>query len=863
MRACFDRAAVGLVAFDASLTVTACNARGAEMIGGRAAEVVGTSVPSFVKKAAADAISGGREIRGELARGPRGDAVLVHVSAARDDAGVISGGVITLVAVAEPTRAEEELRTERRWLEATLDALPVGVWMYNRDRSRRRRNAAAVEMEGRGLRPRIPKDEWPIERTVRTGTMIAGEHVELVGDAGATMDVRAWTASIRDGEDGVLGYVAILVDVTNALRVERALEFERSRLAKVFTVAPACIAVLRGPEHVFELANEETYRLWGRRELIGKRLADVLPEVFEQGFGAILDGVLASGEPYIGREVAIAIAREPNAPKEVRYVDFVYQPLVEQDETRSGMLIHGVDVTERVRADVALRASERRVRAQFKGFPVPTFAWQLSDVGDGQKDLVLVDYNDEAMEVTEGRVATLIGTRATTLYRDRPEIIDDLHAAIAGGRVGREMEYAFLAGHTRRLNVTYTAVPPDLVLVHTEDVTDKAVLEQQLRQAQKMEAVGRLAGGIAHDFNNLLTVISTCAHFLSESVEAHRELLEDVTSIQAAADQAAALTKQLLAFSRKQLLVPTVIDLNEVTRSIEPMLRRLIGEDIKVIVETAAHVGAVKADRGQVEQVIVNLVVNARDAMPGGGIVTIATRDVVLEPAAAARFEVEPGSYSVVAVRDAGTGMDAETAAHVFEPFFTTKSTGLGTGLGLSTAYGIARQSGGFMTVSSKVGAGSTFELGLPHAARPVGAAASTVSSDRPGSGKVLLVEDEATVRAVARRLLEREGYEVVEASNGRAALEMVTRTGRRFDVLVTDVVMPELGGRQLYAELQKLQPGLPVLFMSGYTDDEILRRGSADAGADPVVILPKPFTPEDLARAVRRALERATKPSP
>jgi signal transduction histidine kinase/ActR/RegA family two-component response regulator len=386
-----------------------------------------------------------------------------------------------------------------------------------------------------------------------------------------------------------------------------------------------------------------------------------------------------------------------------------------------------------------------------------------------------------------------------------------------------------------------------------EDVTERWTLEEQLRQAQKMEAVGQLAGGVAHDFNNLLTVIRTYSEFMLEQIEDGSSLRADAIEIQKAAGRAAALTRQLLAFSRKQVIVPRSIDLNEIVQGMEPMLRRLIGEDIRIELHVAQELGAVKADTGHLEQVVLNLVVNARDAMPQGGTITIETSETMLTEEMHGGLGVIPGPYISLVVRDTGCGMDRATRARVFEPFFTTKEQGRGTGLGLSTVYGIVKQSEGYIWCDSTEGVGTTFTVLLPHTAaeeRSVEQRDETVP-DR-GSGVVLVTEDEETIRALSRRILEREGYTVLEARDGREAIRVAAGYPSRIDLLITDMVMPNLGGSELFAHLRLLRPDLRVLFVSGYTDEDMIRRGLKGEGS---AFLQKPFTAKALAAAARESL--------
>jgi two-component system cell cycle sensor histidine kinase/response regulator CckA len=428
----------------------------------------------------------------------------------------------------------------------------------------------------------------------------------------------------------------------------------------------------------------------------------------------------------------------------------------------------------------------------------------------------------------------------------------------AGSLNGVEVQWKHKLGHTITVRLSGRAASiadetEDVLELIAEDITERRQLEEQFRQAQKMEAVGRLAGGVAHDFNNLLMVINGYTEVLLEKLEPAGDLHQKVQSIQQAADRAATLTRQLLAFSRKQVLELKVIDVNKVIGDMERLLRPLIGENIELLTRLSSEAGRTRADAGQLEQVIMNLVVNARDSMPSGGKITIQSSSVTVRHNVGEHRFIQPGRYSIVAVADTGHGMDKETQSRIFEPFFTTKEKGKGTGLGLSTVYGIVKQSNGYVFADSHTGTGTTFFVYLPRVEDTVEELpAVTQENEKGGSETVLLVEDEESVRELVRVTLASRGYNVLEADNGESGLRLAEETKSPIDILVTDVVMPGIGGRELAKKLLAIRPGISVLYLSGYTEDAIVTQGVLTPGT---AFLQKPFTLQNLAKKVREVL--------
>jgi two-component system, cell cycle sensor histidine kinase and response regulator CckA len=544
-----------------------------------------------------------------------------------------------------------------------------------------------------------------------------------------------------------------------------------------------------------------------------------------------------------------------------------YSPLRNASGTIEGVIGVSTNVTDRMRAERALRDSEARKSA----------------VLDTALDCVItIDHEGRVTEFNHAAERTFGYTREEAMGRELAELIIPpslreehrrgmarLQATGVGPVLGRRIETTAMRadGSEFPVELSVTKIErsnPPSYTGYIRDLTERkeaeAALkrsEEQLRQAQKMEAIGLLAGGVAHDFNNLLTVILTQGQLLMKHLEPGSPAWQMAESIQGATTRGALLTRQLLTFSRNEVLAPEILDLNAVVIEMDRMLRRLIGEDIEVRCVPAAAPIRVRADRGQLEQVVMNLAANARDAMPDGGQLTIEIRETELDETLARELSVDsPGRFAVLEVRDTGSGMDAETQGRLFEPFFTTKARGKGTGLGLSTAYGIAKQAGGSIIVSSEPGKGATFTVLLPLLeGRP---AASPPERAEPemarGAETILLVEDEPAVRAIGRDLLEYNGYKVLDAENGAAAVDVAAGYAGPIHLLLTDVVMPKMGGREIAERLRVERPGIKILFISGFTDDTVVRHGVLEAG---VAFLQKPFTLEVLSRKVREVLDQ------
>ena len=514
------------------------------------------------------------------------------------------------------------------------------------------------------------------------------------------------------------------------------------------------------------------------------------------------------------------------------------------------------DITERKRAENALRESEERYRDLVEN------AHDIIYSHDLEGNYTSINKAGEAITGYTVAEALQMNLKDTVEAEDYIKVLEMMKRKLAGENMtAYEIEIIAKDGRHIPLEVNTKYVYQNGVAVGVQgiarDVTERRNLEEQLRQSQKMEAIGQLAGGVAHDFNNLLTAINGYSSLALQRVDDDSSIKPYLEEVKKAGDRAANLTRQLLAFGRKQILQPLALDLNSVVSDMNKMLRRLIGEDIALAAKLAPDLRKIKADPGQVEQVLINLVVNARDAMPTGGSLTIETANVQLDREYASRHVgIQPGRFVMLAVSDTGTGMDEATRARIFEPFFTTKEKGKGTGLGLSTVYGIVQQSGGSIWVYSEPNQGTSFKVYLPELRSDASAhvVESTIDVIESGSETILLVEDEEVVRGLTTNILEGAGYHVIAAGGGAEAAKLCADRNAPIDLLLTDVVMPRTSGKEVADQLTKMQPGLKVLFMSGYTDEAIVHHGVLDANVE---FIQKPFTPVGLSKKIREVLDK------
>jgi PAS domain S-box-containing protein len=838
---------------------------------------------------------------------PRDWVASYHPLRAADD--TIVGVIGSVLEVTDRKRAEARLHereaalaaSEAR-LRAVLDAVPVGVFVAEADGSVPIINARAAEIFGGAPRAECLADygayrgywtdtgvelrgeDWALARALVRGERSSGERIEVA-------------APLHDADGRIVGAVAAIVDVTAQVTAEAARQAELAARAAwfraVFEQAPMALVVGRGrtlEELVFELVNPRwAEMLPPGRQTLGRRLLDALPELTPELRG-VLSQVLASGQPALLGGLLQPLDRDGDGRLEDYHFNFAFHPLLDDDGAVAGIVAVGTEITDAVRARqeaealaADLRASDERYALAARATRNVIRAWDLVG-GTASWSAGAAERFGYASEVLDQPVDWW---RAALHPEDRPRVLASVDAAVAGGETEWRSEYRLRRGDDSWASVVdrgYIVRDRDGRAVRMigamEDVTAQRQLEDRLRQAQKMEAVGQLAGGVAHDFNNLLTIITGNLEFLRadlpEWLAPDHPARQDATEIAQATDRARTLVQQLLTFSRKQPVHPRRLDLGELVRGTEKLLRRVIGEEITLGVQVAHADARVEADPGQLEQVLMNLAVNARDAMltprhghdGRGGTLTLAVDLVTLAAPESRGWDgAAPGRWVRLRVRDTGHGMDAATQARAFEPFFTTKDVGAGTGLGLATVFGIVRKAGGVTRLDSAPGRGTTFTVLLPHAAPAEGERAPTPTvASRTVTATLLLVEDEPGVRVTTRRLLERSGYTVREAADGAQALRLWAECGDGIDAVVTDVRMPAFGGTELVARLRAERPALPVVFVSGYTDVDPLGvraqpAGAGDAPPGHELFVHKPFTGEALLAAVAQVLASSRRP--
>jgi PAS domain S-box-containing protein len=751
------------------------------------------------------------------------------------------------------------------------------------------------------------------------------------------------------GDDGrPAGVMAIVVEITEKVRIERELEAERQSLKRMFEQAPGFIAMATGPEHRFTMVNEAYRTLIAGRDVVGKPVAEAIPEVVEQGFVKLLDRVYASGEPYVGRNMPVDLSQGGDGALNKRYLDFIYQPIVADTGGATGIFIQGHDVTEQREIEQAIRAESRKLnvlnrtgaalaaeldvdkivqivtdactelvgaefgaffynvvnskgesymlyalsgvsREHFDKFPMPrntaVFDPTFKGVGVVRSDDIRQDprygKNDPHYGMPKGHLpvrsylAVPVVSRSGEVigglffgHGETAKFIEEHEELLIGiaGQAATAVDNARLyqaaereVAERRRAEEALLALNNTLEQRVLDEVEKRSKVEEQLRQVQKMEAVGQLTGGIAHDFNNMLAVIMGGLDLLQRKLaRGETNVTRHVDAAIDGAKRAATLTQRLLAFSRQQPLSPEPLIVNKLVAGMSELLTRTLGEHVKVETVLAAGLWQVKVDPAQLENAILNLAVNARDAMPGGGRLTVETQNAFVDDAYAHEYAIGPGQYVLVAVADTGAGMTPDVIAKAFDPFFTTKGVGKGTGLGLSQVYGFVRQSGGHVKIYSEIGVGTSLKIYLPRHYGEAGAIEPlkrVVGIHRGLSSEVILVvEDDERVRALSVETLKELGYSVVEASSPLQALRLLDED-QQVTLLFTDVVMPDMSGRQLADRMREKRPKLKVLYTTGYTRNAIVHNGMLDPGTN---LLTKPFNLDELAAKVRKILDES-----
>ncbi|HET6837787.1 MAG TPA: PAS domain S-box protein [Gemmatimonadales bacterium] len=772
----------------------------------------------------------------------------------------IEGWVGTSVDIHDFKQAQEELRAREEELKDFLENASVAIHWAGPDGTILRANQAELDLLGYGL------DEY-VGRNIRKFYADPAVIEDILSRLARGEVLHDYPASVRS-KDGSIRDVLIDASVyfrdgqfvhtrcfTRDVTAQRAAEQATQRLAAI--VASSADAIVgKTLEGVVTNWNAAAERIFGypAAEMIGSSIFRLIPEDLHEAERSLLDRI-RNGE-WVQISDTERICRDGRRI----FISLSVSPIRDAMGRVVGASSIKRDVTDRKEAEAALAQSRERLQLALSAARMGTWHYDLS-TGE-------LSWDDNLKQLYGLDQQTSVQTREDFLQRvhpdDRAFVQDSLAAALAtGGQLECEFRIVPPAGKMRWVAEQGRVVrdaadgTPRYVTGVCMDVTERKVMEERLRQAQRMDSVGQLAGGIAHEANNMMSVILGCADYVLQRSDLPDPVRKDVDQIWRAAKRTAGVTQQLLAFSRRQMLQPQVLDLNATVGGLEPILVRALGESRAVRMHLSPTLGSIRADPGQLEQVLLNLVLNARDAMGEGGRLTIETMNVVLDQTYAAAKPVEtlhPGEYAALVVTDTGHGMDQATLSRVFEPFFTTKPVGQGTGLGLSTVYGIVKQSGGFIWAYSEPGLGTTFKLYFPVVASTASVAAESQLTPAGQSEEVVLIaEDEAMVRSIMARTLRECGYTVLEAADGQQALKLLENESRAVSLVVADVVMPDMGGQQMATRMAERWPGVPVLFTSGYTGLDVVSRGLLEPGRE---FLQKPLAPETLARKVREMVD-------
>jgi len=873
LRTIIDTAPTPIVGLDLEGRIrTVWNQAAERMFGWSAREVMGRphpGVPAEEQEKFQKFLEGIRlgktYIRKEIA-GIRCDGTLLHLvvssSPFRDETGKIAGSIAVLLDSTEQKRADEALRESERRLKATLDAAHMVAWEINADGTHH--EAGPVhELFGRpegfhhpkvsdlfeSIHPGDRDDMRSLVEAALRGEREYNTEFRVPLPDGTLRWIGARGTLMRDGPGKPARILGMARDITLRKRVEEELRRSETRIRSIIEALPIGMHMYRLEKDgrlVFLGANPAADAILGidHGPLVGKTLEEAFPPLAETEVPSRYRESASEGKQWHSEQVDFPLG---NGRKSYEVYSFQTSP--------GNMAVAFEDITERKRMEDVLRESEERFRLLVRNSndiigtldeqgvirsisgPLERILGYLPDDLTGKSVFELIHADDQE---------TLRKEFQDLLLRPGESVTVECRFLNRDGKwVSCEG-----VGSNRLLDPAVKAIVTNL-----RDISERNRYREQLQQAMKMEAVGRLAGGIAHDFNNILTVITGNIDLARMSLPPSDPLHRALDQVTKASESAASLTRQLLAFSRKQIIEPRIVNLNDLVRNIQPMLVRLIGENVSLQIFMVESPAAVRVDPGQIEQVLVNLAVNARDAMPEGGRLVIETGPRTLDAKYCETHpEARPGEYVLLSITDTGHGMSDEVKAHLFEPFFTTKATGHGTGLGLATTFGVVQQTGGYISVSSEPGKGTGFEIYLPRVEPLSGRPGE---EDRPreraeGGETILLVEDEDSVREVAFTILMELGYRVLEARNSREALQVAEKHGGRIDLLLTDIVMPGMNGRELSERMTRLYPWVRTLFTSGYTEDVIVRHGILESHLN---FIGKPYTLRALSARIREVL--------